>query len=163
MTQRLCLAAAFLVALSIGPAAADGLDCGKPPSEHNAGNDALAKAVTAPRSQVGANGGLREAVKRLKADGVSAGMIVDNAVAAYCPLVDGDDSLSLDRKREAVRRFASEITGYVYDPGQTSDAIIVSLPLQTALSAQVDAAAAKAGQTRDEWLLDAVKKAIVFR
>ncbi|MBB5765068.1 hypothetical protein ABEV34_14955 [Methylorubrum rhodesianum] len=81
-------------------------------------------------------------------------------MAAYCPLVARDGSLTLDRQREAVRRFASTLTSLVYDPPdptQGETAFILSLPVKPALSLQIDAAAAKAGKTRDAWILEAIQ------
>ena len=158
---RMLLLAAIAAVLTIGPASADGLDCGKPSEAHPAADRALAQAITSPNRDTGAATALRNAVKRLKADGVTDAMIVDHAVAAYCPLVAKDESLSLTAKRENVRRFASELTSYVYDPAQGEDALILSLPVPPSLSAQIDAAAAKAGQTRDAWLTTAIRKALV--
>ena len=86
-------------------------------------------------------------------------VIVDRAVAMCCPLVDRDESLTLDRQREAVRRFASALTSLVYDPpgpNEGKSAFILSLPAKPALSLQIDAAA-KAGKTRETWILEAIQ------
>ena len=79
-------------------------------------------------------------------------VIIDRAVAMCCPLVDRDEGLTLDRQREAVRRFASALTSLVYDPpgpNEGKSAFILSLPVKPALSLQIDAAAAKTGKTRE--------------
>ncbi|MCP1549309.1 MULTISPECIES: hypothetical protein [Methylorubrum] len=86
-------------------------------------------------------------------------VIIDRAVAMCCPLADRDESLTLDRQREAVRRFASALTNLVYDPpgpNEGKSAFIMSLPVKPALSPQIDAAA-KAGKTRETWILEAIQ------
>ena len=86
-------------------------------------------------------------------------VIIDRAVAMCCPLVDRDESLTLDRQREAVRRFASALTSLVYDPpgpNEGKSAFILSLPVKPALSLQIDAAA-KAVKTRETWILEAIQ------
>jgi len=90
---------------------------------------------------------------------VPRAVIIDRAVAMCCPLVDRDESLTLDRQREAVRRFASALTSLVYDPpgpNEGKSAFILSLPVKPALSLQIDAAA-KAVKTRETWILEAIQ------
>ena len=87
-------------------------------------------------------------------------VIVARVVAVYCPLVDRDESLTLDRQREAVRRFAYAQTSLAYDPpgpNEGKSAFILNLPVEPALSLQIDAAAAKTGKTRETWILEAIQ------
>jgi hypothetical protein len=151
--------ALVLAVLLATSASAAGLECGAPPAGHPAADAALTGAITSAHPDPGA---LRAAFARLRRDGVSNGTIVDHAVAAYCPLVAADGSLPLDRKREAVRRFAAEVTASLYDPGQDS-AVILSLPLAPSLVERVDAAAARAKTTRDGWILGAIEAGLAGR
>lgn len=154
------IAAALAGALSGTPASSAGLDCGTPSAPHPQADAVLTRAITSPQLDGTAGTALASAIRRLASEGVPRAIIVDRAVAAYCPLVAPDGSLTLDRQREAVRRFASTLTSLVYDPaepGQGETAFILSLPVEPALSLQIDAAAAKAGKTRDAWILDAIQ------
>ncbi|WP_174804698.1 hypothetical protein [Methylobacterium haplocladii] len=142
------------------PASAAGLDCGPPPAAQAEADAALGKAITAPARDAASDKTLAEAIGRLQAAGLRKALIVDHAVAAYCPLVAREDGISLDRKQEDVRRFASDVTSMLYgslDPSQAETAIILSLPVKPALSDRIAAAAAKAGQSRDAWIRGAIE------
>ena len=162
-TARLVLALLVLAlaAGSVGPAAsAAGIDCGKPPAPRPEADAVLTQAILSPQLDTNASTALASAVRRLRSQGVPRPEIVDRAVATYCPLVARDGSLTPDRQREAVRRFAATLTSLVYDPiepGQGETAFLLSLPVRPALSLQIDAAAAKAGQTREAWILEAIQ------
>ncbi|AWI90149.1 hypothetical protein C0214_18930 [Methylobacterium sp. DM1] len=154
------LTASLAVALAAAPARSVGLDCGPPSAPQPEADAVLTQAILSPRLDEKASTALASAVRRLTSAGVPRAVIVDRAVAAYCPLVARDGSLTLDRQREAVRRFASTLTSLVYDPpepNQGETAFILSLPVRPALSLQIDAAAAKAGKTRDAWILEAIQ------
>jgi hypothetical protein len=158
--KGLGIAAGLAGALAGTPASSAGLDCGPPPAPHPEADAVLTQAIVSPQLDTNAGTALASAVRRLRSEGVPRAVIVDHAVAAYCPLVARDGSLTLDRQREAVRRFASTLTSLVYDPPdptQGETAFILSLPVKPALSLQIDAAAAKAGKTRDAWILEAIQ------
>jgi len=158
-TSAITLASiAVAAALVTMPAAAANLDCGPLPAANAKADAELSQAIRSSKLDDTTRGALTAVVRRLSGEGVSRALIVDHAVAAYCPLVAKDDSLSFDRKREAVRRFAAELTGIVYDPAvQTDTAIILSLPVKPDLSEKIDLAATKAGQSRDAWVLQAIQ------
>lgn len=147
--------AACLAPLPTG-ASAQGFTCGPPPTALDAADRALAQAVRSPQLDGNARSALKSAVATLRGDGVSGGAIVDRAVAAYCPLVAKDGSLSDARKREAVSRFAADLTAIVY-PAEETDDVILSLPLSPALSERVEAAAANANETRGSWVRKAIE------
>ena len=161
MGRRAAVLFLVLAAGSVGPSAsAAGIDCGKPPPPHPEADAMLTQAILTPQFDTNASTALAAAVRRLRSQGAPRAEIVDRAVATYCPLVARDGSLTPDRQREAVRRFASILTSLVYDPvepGQGETAFILSLPVEPALSLQIDAAAAKAGKTREAWILDAIQ------
>ncbi|MBB2962505.1 hypothetical protein [Methylobacterium sp. R2-1] len=154
------IAAGLASALASAPARSAGLDCGPPPAPHPEADAVLTQAIVSPQLETNAATALASAVRRLRNQGVPRAVIVDRAVATYCPMVARDESLTLDRQREAVRRFASTLTSLVYDPldpTQSETAFILSLPVKPELSLQIDAAAAKAGTTRDAWILEAIQ------
>lgn len=154
------IATGMAVVLTGAPASSAGLDCGATSAPHPQADAVLTQAIVSPQLDTNAGTALASAVRRLRSEGVPRATIVDRAVAAYCPLVARDGSLTLDRQREAVRRFASTLTSLVYDPpepGQGETAFILSLPVKPALSLQIEAAAAKAGKTRDAWILEAIQ------
>ncbi|MEE7459429.1 hypothetical protein MPAR168_06265 [Methylorubrum populi] len=162
MRRRTTALVARIIAVGLTGTAASaaGLDCGPPPPPHPDADAALTQAILSPQLDANASTALASVVQRLRSQGVSRAVIVDRAVAIYCPLVAKDESLTLDRQREAVRRFASVLTSLVYDPTdptQGETAFILSLPVKPALSLQIDAAAAQAGLTRDAWILQAIQ------
>jgi hypothetical protein len=108
--KGLGIAAGLAGALAGPPASSAGLDCGPPPAPHPEADAVLTQAIVSPQLDTNAGTALASAVRRLRSEGVPRAVIVDHAVAAYCPLVARDGSLTLDRQREAVRRFASTLT-----------------------------------------------------
>ncbi|MGU3540373.1 hypothetical protein [Methylobacterium sp. A54F] len=150
--------AAAMLAVTAVPAAA--LDCGKPVVPSPDADAALAAAI--PGSQVDGHSGLAlgPAIDRLSKAGMPPALIVDHAVAAYCPMVERDQRLSAAGKREAVRRFAALVTDLAYgalDPNQAQTAILLTVPVDTALAERIDAAAIQSGQSRDAWLVEAIR------
>lgn len=151
------LALAGLMVLAAWPAAADGLAC--PGNGKGAPDGPLFEAIAKPGA-AGSNRDLRAAVQRLRGEGLSNGTIIDHAVASYCPVVDRDASLTLPQKQSALRSFAAQVTTLVYDPAQDATRILVTVPVSTALSDQIDAAAAKAKQTRDAWIVKTLEAGV---
>ncbi|BCM84705.1 hypothetical protein [Methylobacterium indicum] len=145
------LALAGLLLLGAGPALAAGLDC--PAGGKAAPDGPLFEAIMKPGAAAGSNRALGDAVTRLRAEGLSNGAIIDHAVASYCPVIDRDGSLTLPQKRSALRSFAAQVTTLAYDPSQDATQILVTVPVPTALSDQIDATAAKAKLPRDTWIL----------
>ncbi|AWN47813.1 hypothetical protein DK419_17045 [Methylobacterium terrae] len=152
------LALAGLLTVAAWPAAAAGLAC--PGNGAGAPDGPLFEAIVQPGAAAGANGALREAVQRLRARGLSNGAIIDHAVASYCPVIARDAGLSLDQKQAALRGFAAQLTTLVYDPAQDATRILLTVPVSTALSDQIDAAAAKAKEGRDAWIVRALEAGI---
>ncbi len=152
------LALAGLLLLSAGPAAADGLAC--PGNGKAAPDGPLFEAIAKPGAAAGSNRDLRAAVQRLRAEGLSNGAILDHAVASYCPVIDRDSSLTLPQKQSALRSFAAQVTTLVYDPAQDATRILVTVPVPTALSDQIDAAAAKAKESREAWIVRALEAGV---
>ena len=159
--RPLHLALAGLLALGAGPAAAAGLAC---PGGGTAPPDgALFEAIGKPGAAAGSNRALHAAVAHLRGEGLSSGAIVDHAVASYCPRIARDDSLTLPQKRSALRTFAAQVTTLVYDPAQDETRILLSVPVPSALSDQIDAAAAKAEEGRDAWIVRALEAGVAGR
>lgn len=152
------LALAGLMVLAAWPAAADGLSC--PGNGKGAPDRPLFEAVAKPGAGIGSNRDLSAAVQRARAEGLSNGAIVDHAVASYCPVIDRDPSLTLPQKQSALRNFAAQITTLVYDPAQDATRILVTVPVSTALSDQIDTAAARAKVSRDAWIVRTLEAGI---
>ncbi len=157
-TLSLALTGLFLV--GAGPASAAGLVC---PRAEQPAPDGLVQAIGRPGREAGSRQALRAAVARMRGEGIANGAIIDQAVAAYCPLVAGDDTLSPEEKRGALRSFAAGITTLVYDPAQDDRAIRVTVPLPSALSDQIDVAAARARESRETWILRALEARVAER
>jgi hypothetical protein len=61
---------------------------------------------------------LQSAVYTLRAEGVPPGTAVNNLIAAYCPAVAADQSLSDAEKTQRVQRFARKATELIYSQAQ---------------------------------------------
>ncbi len=159
--RSLNLALAGLLVLGAGTAEAAGLACpggGKAPPD-----GPLFAVMSEPGQAAGSNQALRAAVQRLRGEGLSSGAIIDHAVASYCPVLARDDSLSLPQKRSVLRSFAAQVTTLVYDPAQDETQILLTVPIPTALSDQIDAAAAKAREDRGTWVLRTLEAGVAGR
>ncbi|PIK72240.1 hypothetical protein CS379_15045 [Methylobacterium frigidaeris] len=160
-SRLLSLALAGLPVLAAWPAVADGLAC--PGSGKAAPDGPPFEAIVTPSAGAGASRDLRAAVQRLRGEGLSNGAIIDHAVASDCPVIDRDGSLSLPQKQTALRSFAAQITTLVYDPAQDTTRILVTVPVPTTLSDQIDAAAAKAKEGRDAWIVRTLEAGVCGR
>jgi len=102
-------------------------------------------------------------VADLRKNGMKPALIVDSLVAAYCPRVASDASLSDAQKADLVRRFARQVTGVAFgQPGQGELDVLVDVPLAPNLLRQVEQAAAGAGMSRDAWIERAIKQQLAI-
>ena len=100
---------------------------------------------------------LQATIRHMQARGAKNGDIVDHLVVADCGNIDAAPQLSDKDKADQVRRFASKVANFVYNaPGANEEAILVSLPVPTALYTQVKQAAKQAGLSADTWLNQAI-------
>lgn len=100
-------------------------------------------------------------VNDLRKAGMSPSDIIDHLLGAYCPLVAANSALADWQKTLMVRRFARQVAGLVFVPPLKDElAILVDVPMPTELFDEINAAATKAGVSRDEWIERAVKRAL---
>lgn len=71
-------------------------------------------AVLPPGVDLSAPDALQSAVFTLLSKGVAPATVLDNVIAAYCPGVAADQSLTDAEKTQRVERFATTATGLVY-------------------------------------------------
>lgn len=94
---------------------------------------------------------LDAAVDALKKAGVSRAMIIDQVVAAYCPSVAANKSLSTLQKTLRVQQVAAILTHRVYNITD-EEAVFVNVPLPPTTADRVNALAKEAGVSPGEWI-----------
>ena len=100
---------------------------------------------------------LESTIRRMQADGVKSGEIVDRLVMADCSLIDAEPNVSDTGKAGQVRHFASKIADFIYTAsGQTEEDTVLDVPVPNPLYTRIQHAAKAAGLSEDAW----VKKAI---
>lgn len=102
---------------------------------------------------------LNESIDALRRFGLSKTLIIDHLIAAYCPVVAQNSSLSDSDKTARVRRFARRITLLVYSEEQASE-IILDIALKPDVADQVNERAHEAGRSAEQWIADVVKTAL---
>ncbi|MBL8579883.1 MAG: hypothetical protein JNK47_21980 [Mesorhizobium sp.] len=98
-------------------------------------------------------------VNALKAEGVGLPLIVDNLIAAYCPTVDSQSSLTDAQKAEMVNQFAARITRTVYNL-DSADEILLEVAFPPLVMDSVNAKAKTAGVSAAEWVQGIVEEAL---
>ena len=100
---------------------------------------------------------LRSAIRRMQAEGVKSGEIVDRLVVTDCSHVDAQPNVSDDDKAKQVRRFASKLDNFIYTaPGRNEEDIVVDVPVPTTVYVQLKQAAKKASMSEDAWVNQAI-------
>ena len=108
---------------------------------------------------VDASNRLRELVAELRRTGTKPAFIVDQLIAAYCPLVATDMSLTDQEKVGRVRVFSRRVTEMAYLPAESGEIdVLVTVPLTPTLLGRVDEASRRAGMSRDHWLEQAINR-----
>ncbi len=102
---------------------------------------------------------LNAAVGAMRAQGVSQGVIIDNLIAAYCPLVAGNAALSDAQRATRVTRFASQIARTVYAL-DGADQIILDVSFPPSVVAAINAKASAAGVSPEAFIEGAVAGAL---
>lgn len=102
---------------------------------------------------------LNESIDKLWRFGLSRSLIIDHLIAASCPVVAQNGSLSDGEKAARVRRFARRVTLLVYGEEQASETVL-DIALQPDVVDQVNERARKAGQSAEQWIADVVKTAL---
>lgn len=99
-------------------------------------------------------------VVRDSSGGANGADIVDDLTAAFCPIVAGDDSLSMAEKRARLNTFRREVESALAEGAMPSGSrVLLQVPLAPQTVDKVDAAARAAKQTRQKWLTDTIEKA----
>jgi hypothetical protein len=91
-------------------------------------------------------------IDALRKQGLSRAFIIDNLIAAYCPIVAADSAISDTAKTSKIEAFAARITRIVYSVESATD-IIVSVPLRPDIVDAVNAKAREAGMTTVDWIV----------
>jgi len=102
---------------------------------------------------------LNAAVSKLRAQGVSPVLIIDNMIAAYCPVVAAESGLSNAQKAKKVGKFASRATRVVYQLESEAE-VILDVAFPPAVVAAINAKARAAGVTPDAWIQGVVGAAL---
>jgi hypothetical protein len=102
---------------------------------------------------------LNAGVAALRAKGVPAAIIIDQLIAGYCARQAGNASLDDAARTARVRSFAGRIARTVYAL-DSANAIILDVALPSAIADEVNAKAAAAGVSPEEWVADAVESVL---
>lgn len=146
-------------ALQAAPAYAAGFECpSRPVADEPAGIKDI-KSLLPVGDPLDNPAQLNTAVATLRGQGLSEGLIIDNLIGAYCPVVAADAALDDTQKTERVRRFASLITGIVFSLGST-DAVLLDVPFAPSVLGQIQAKAKAAGLSAEDWIADTVAAAL---
>jgi hypothetical protein len=102
---------------------------------------------------------LNATVDTLRRDGMPKRLIIDHLVAAYCPTVAQESSLTETEKSARLQRFTGQITRLVYSIESGLD-IIINVPLTPDVVAVLNAMASKQGLSGAAWIAMTVENAL---
>ncbi len=104
------------------------------------------------------------AIDRLREQGLKSGEIVDQLVSAYCSRIGSRAGLADKGKAEDVRQFASNLAGVIYrTPQNTSEDIVINVPVPTGLYDQLRQAAKTAKVSESTWTIEAIRSRLATR
>lgn len=98
---------------------------------------------------------LNAAVDTLRTQGMSRTLIIDNLIAAYCPIVAANSSLADPQKVSRVQSFAARITRIVYAIEDT-DEIVLDIPFAPDTVDAIRAKAHASGITAEAWIVETI-------
>lgn len=151
-------ASAFaLLLMAAQPAAAAAFEC--PKTSLEAAQAATIKAALPTGDGLDDADALDAAVDSLRAKGIGSGLIIDGAIAAYCPTVAAQTGLSDAQKREDVAGFASRLTRVVYSL-ESADAVILDVAFPPQVLNAITAKAEAAKVTPQAWVRGTVDAAL---
>jgi hypothetical protein len=101
-----------------------------------------------------------DVIATLRAQSVDASLIVDELIAAYCPVIAAETGLSTVERKARLANFSRQVTALVFPQTPQVDAVIINLPLPPDLLQQVDDAARQAQLSRDAWLAQTIRKGL---
>lgn len=154
---RLLLAAALVLGGGTSAFAAGPFECPAKPLE--AAQAASIKALLPSGDAFEQVDRLDAAVNLLKAQGVNPVLVVDNLIAAYCPLVAERTGLSDAQKASRVTRFAAHVTRVVYSLAG-ADEIILDVAFPPLVVDAIRARAQAAGVSPEAFIQAAVNAAL---
>ncbi len=98
---------------------------------------------------------LNAAVATLRERGISSGIIIDNLISAYCPVVAANASMNDQQKTAQVRRFAAKVVRIVYALDSAED-IILDVPFQPGVMNVINSRASAERLAPEQWVANAV-------
>mgnify|MGYP001443617284 FL=1 len=101
---------------------------------------------------------LDAAVDSLRKEGVGMPLIVDNLIAAYCPIAE-QFGLSDAETAAKVNQFAARITHAVYQL-DSAEAVILDIPFPPTVVDAINAKAKTAGVSSADWVRGVVEEAL---
>jgi hypothetical protein len=117
------------------------------------------KALLPDANAMGSVGRLNSTIDTLRREGMAKSQIVSHLVAAYCPIVAQEGSLTEAEKAAKVRRFAGRITQLVYSLESGLD-VIINVPLTPDVVDEINAAARRQGLSSPAWIGMTVENAL---
>lgn len=159
-TATRLLAALSLSTLLIGPGAwAAGFECGGRPTADTPAGVRDITALLPVSDPLDHPASLNAAVDTLRSQGLSKTLIIDNLIGAYCALLAKDTALADAQKTARLRSFSLQATRAVYAI-EIADRIILDVPLMPDVVDAVSARARAAGLTPQDWIAQAIAKAL---
>lgn len=153
--SRFLLAAAFVGVLGAAQPALAAFECPAKPVDQ----PAAVKALIPVGDALDTPAALNAAVTALRAQGVGSAIIIDNFIAAYCPVVAGNPALSDAQRATRVTRFASRIARTVYAV-EGADQIILDVAFPPSVIEAINAKASAAGIPPEAFIQGAVANAL---
>ncbi|MGU3496164.1 hypothetical protein ACLBXM_19150 [Xanthobacteraceae bacterium A53D] len=142
-------ATVLLAASAAAPASAAGFTC--PTRTLDEAGAAAVKAALPAGDALEQPQALNGAVEALRARGISAPLIMDGMISAYCQTVAGQPGLSDAQKTAQVRGFATRAVRAVYAL-DSADAIILDVTVPPSVATAIGGKAKAAGLTPAEWM-----------
>lgn len=148
----------------LGTEAAQKLDCPRVSSDDIAGTlSNPGSGILTMLQGIKSNGGGGSQVPvlineiRQASPGISDAQLVDDTIAAFCPIVAQDTAMSEVEKKQVVDAFAAQVnTEVMANALPTGAKVFVSVPLPQSVLTGAEAAAQAAGENRDIWLEKAI-------
>jgi hypothetical protein len=158
-TSRLLATLSLSSILNGQPAFAAGFECGwRPAADTPAGVNDIASLlpVLDPLDHPTL---LNTAVDKLRSQGLSNTLIIDNLIGSYCPLVAKDTMLNDAQKIARMQHFSLQATRAVYAIA-LADRIFLDVPLRPDVVDAVNAKARAEGLSPQDWVAQAIGKVL---
>lgn len=154
-----CIIVLAGLGLSVQDARAQGFSCTAPAGNVNEW-PAIAGLIDQTTGRT-ADSRVAALVQQYQSSSIGSADIVNRLVTAYCTDIAKIAGLSAGQRGELTRRFARQVTGYVYaDASLGQISILIDVPLSQELLDRVDAAASAKRIPQDQWIKDAIEKGL---